>query len=686
MLLHELTAPVTKLTKVGPATAADYAKLGIETFSDLLLFAPRAYEDRTQFTTLNHIGSEGGPIFTQILVTGHTYFGPRERGKRILKILTKEYSGRNLSLICFGRAFLESQLAVGSSWFLTGNAQNFRGEWQVSSFSVYRTEEEAGYGKIIPVYPLTGGLSEKKIREHVSAILSAGKYLSFDDDMPSYLYDKYDLMHTDEAIRSLHFPKTIKDAERAKTTLKFSELLYLELFLQRDTEAPVAHKKTQVSPLEKALIEALPFSLTKDQVTVLSEIRSDMDYSVAMARLLQGDVGSGKTLVAWISALHEISKGGQVAFMAPTELLARQHADKAAELLAPLGVHIAFVTGEVKGKDRKLLLKALSEGAIDIAIGTHALFSSDVEFQNLRYVIIDEQHRFGVEQRSQLTQKGRRPPHLLLMSATPIPRTLAQTFFGDLSVSTIRTMPVGRVPIITYTVKEENRAKIYESIKAEFNRGHQAYFVYPRIDDEGESDLRDVNSMFLFLKDTYPGVPSALIHSKLPEEEKVEILTRFREGKLSYLVSTSVVEVGIDIPNATCMVIEHAERFGLAALHQLRGRVGRSTLQSWCFLVFSGKLTEEGKARMRVMKESNDGFYIAEQDLLIRGPGDLTGSKQSGFFRLRFASITADIDLVKTAHSEALSILTEDKGLIGADNWMLRVCLAQKEKERAFSL
>ena len=445
----------------------------------------------------------------------------------------------------------------------------------------------------------------------------------------------------------------------------------------RQSSYEKSNKKSTISDIEKKLISTLPFSLTKDQIKSLSEIRNDLDNQKSMNRLLQGDVGSGKTLIAWISSLHEIAKGHQVAFMAPTELLARQHAEKAAELLEPLGVKIAFITGDVKGKGRKYLLEALKNGEVDIAIGTHALFSKDVVFKNLRYVIIDEQHRFGVEQRLALTSKGE-IPHLLLMTATPIPRTLALTMFSDLQVSSIHTMPQGRKPITTYLVKEENREKMYQTIAVEFKRGHQAYFVYPRIEDEGDSGLRDVKNMFTYLQKEYPNIPSALIHSKVPEDEKMQILTDFRAKKISYLVATSVIEVGIDIPMATCMVIEHAERFGLAALHQLRGRVGRSDLQSYCFLVYSSSLSDDSKARLRVMKESTDGFYIAEKDLEIRGPGEIAGAKQSGFLKLRYASLVNDIDLIEIAKKEALEIIRTDKGLISTENYMLRINIEQE--------
>ena len=453
----------------------------------------------------------------------------------------------------------------------------------------------------------------------------------------------------------------------------FTELLLLEIKALRD-KSPRQRAWSLPSRREKALISSLPFSLTPDQESCLQQIREDLDSPAPMSRLLQGDVGSGKTLVAWLSALHVIDSGGQVAFMAPTELLARQHAEGAAEILAPQGVRIAFLTGSVRGEGRRLLLRSLKEGTTDLVIGTHALFSEDVEFRDLRYVIIDEQHRFGVQQREALRGKGM-DPDVLSMSATPIPRTLALTLFADLDVSTIHTMPSGRIPITTYLVKEDSREKMFSAISVEFRRGHQAYFVYPRIGDEGESDLRDVTTMYEDLRSIFPGVPSALIHSRLEEDEKMRILRDFRSGRISYLVATSVVEVGIDIPNATCMVIEHADRFGLAALHQLRGRVGRSTLPSYCFLVYGRSLSEDAKARLRVMRDTNDGFRIAEKDLEIRGPGEIAGDRQSGFLRLRFASLTESPELVELARNEAEAIIREDRGLLKAENTVLRKAL-----------
>ena len=476
------------------------------------------------------------------------------------------------------------------------------------------------------------------------------------------------------------FPSSDKTLREARRALAFREVFYLQLEAKR--RPPVQRKRqaidSRIYDAEKRLIESLPFELTCDQVKVLDEIRKDMSGEESMNRLLQGDVGSGKTLVAWVSALHAICDGAQVAFMAPTELLARQHAQVADALFRNSGVRVAFLNGEVHGKPRQILLDQLKAGNIDLLIGTHALFSKDVEYRNLRYVIIDEQHRFGVEQRRALLEKGIEPD-VLLMTATPIPRTLALTVFGNLNVSTIKTMPKGRLPVKTYLVDDSKREDMYRAVGVEMQRGHQAYFVYPRIDDEGNSDLRDVISMYEFLsKEKYPEFRGTLIHSRLPEDEKIAILNDFSAGKLDYLVSTSVVEVGIDVPNATCMVVEHSENFGLSALHQLRGRVGRSSLQSWCFLAYEQTITEDGKKRLSVLRRTNDGFEIAEEDLKIRGPGELAGLKQSGFLHLKYADLEKDVSMMATARDEVDAILASDPGLISLENAVIRKVLGLK--------
>lgn len=664
-----MSYPLTSLPNIGKVKESEFKALGIESVEDLLLYAPRCYEDRREERKIRDADISNPTVNCHITIISHSSF-PSKKGKT-LKVLAVDDDGTQINLLCFNRPFLEKMLRDNTSWFLNATIQKNYGVYQTASFEIKRTKEESGLGSILPIYPLGGSLKQKDIR---NAMKEAFLLLSpIKEVLPLSIREKNNFLTRDEALNHLHFPDSEESIKKAKRTLAFTELFLLELKVLR-TKAPKVVKNVTATELERKFISNLPFSLTQDQEKAIKEIRSDLSKKESMNRLLEGDVGSGKTLIAWLSSLYIISKGGQVAFMAPTELLAKQHAENAAQLLSPLGIKIAFITGDVKGKDRKLLLSSLENGDTNLAIGTHALFSTDVRFKNLRYVIIDEQHRFGVGQRDALKNKAVNP-HVLSMTATPIPRTLALTLFLDIDISTIKTKPEGRKPIITYTVGPNTRDKMYLSIAVEFQRKHQAYFVYPRINDEGESDLRDVMSMFSFLKEKYPTVPSAFIHSKLDEEEKMRILSDFKEKKIMYLVATSVVEVGIDIPDATCMVIEHADHFGLAALHQLRGRVGRSQLQSYCFLVFDDNLTAEAKERLSVMKNTNDGFLIAEKDLEIRGPGEIQGNKQSGFLKLRFASLTEDTDLILEAKREAEIIANEDRGLIRSENAILREAL-----------
>jgi ATP-dependent DNA helicase RecG len=411
--------------------------------------------------------------------------------------------------------------------------------------------------------------------------------------------------------------------------------------------------------------------LTTGQIFATEEINLDMDGPYPMARLLQGDVGSGKTLVSFLAALKAVDAEMQTAIMAPTELLARQHAESAARLLEPLGIRPAFLTGNIKAAGRNHLLKALAAGEIDIAVGTHALFSKDVAYKNLGLVVVDEQHRFGVVQRSAIMAKGDHP-HLLMMSATPIPRTLALTVFGDMDVSIIRDLPPGRKIIKTHLAKQSSEQRVYDFVRKELAAGHQAYFVYPLIENDEGKDLKDVQTMAERLaKEVFPDYPTALIHSKLDDEIKRTTMEAFRKGEVKILAATSVVEVGVDVPNATCMIIEHAERFGLSALHQLRGRVGRGKDQSFCFLVYSDELTEDGKKRLMVMLENSDGFIIADEDLKLRGPGQIAGIEQSGYLNLGIADPIRDADALVRARSDAFGILESDPGFLAPEHRMI---------------
>ncbi len=730
MKLSELGGTIESLSGVGPATAAAFAKLSIFTVADLLSTFPRDYEDRTQRVPLS--GYEHSKVHTICKVMAHDWFGYGRM--KTLKIAVTDGTGVGW-LVAFNRPFLQKSLPEGSIIAVTGKFEVKYNELQSTSFEAERLSYEGELSDwentavpssgVLPVYPLTEGLSQKNFRKAVSiAIRQYGKAVQ--DEIPESLISERKLLHKAQALTWIHMPENLSQVNEARHTLIYEELF---LFEKKMAERTLAHRgslptftqaavfdgamgapdagkhlslpqtdekeieekfKSNLSPKQKLFLERLPFTLTSGQMEAISDMNRDMEKSIEdlntlknfpdkldhtpfnMQRLVQGDVGSGKTLVAFFMCLRAIDYGGQCALLAPTELLARQHAENASSMLEPLGVKVAFLTGNLKAKGRELLVKALKEGQIHIVVGTHALFSRNVVYKNLMLAVIDEQHRFGVAQREAIIAKGRvtspggemsHAPDTIMMSATPIPQTLALTAFGDLDVSTIRTMPNGRLPVKTYLIVMGHESNVYEAVRQELAVGHQAYFVYPRIGEgdetsgeEGASGLKGAEEMFDFLqKKVYPNFPCALIHSKVDEESQHKILADFKDGKIKVLVATTVVEVGVDVPNATCIVIEHADRFGLAELHQLRGRVGRGKLQSHCFLIYGKNITEDGKARMRAIRESTDGFKIAEEDLILRGPGQVSGTQQSGYLALSIADLNRDKEILVQARYDAFN-------------------------------
>lgn len=730
MKLRDIEIPISNLAGVGPALAKLFAQVNVFTIADLFCYYPRDWDDRTHIVPLSDF-SQCAKIHSLVQVRAHNWFGFGRM--KTLKIIIEDEADSAV-LVCFNRPFLEKVLPVGAIISITGSFSVRYGEIQSSSFEaicISKNGELSDFrGKalpdsaVYPIYPLTAGLGQGQVRKIINRALS--EYArGIDDELPARIHEQYGFMHKKDAIKAMHSPVRLSHALEARRSLIFEELYHfqktiLSRAMERTRDMQLPHISYEVdvlqdidafkkilSPRQKQLYDRLNFALTPDQITVIVRINCDIDAGFAiptknespsfhMARLLQGDVGSGKTLVAFFAALRIIDWGGQCAFLAPTEILARQHAENASKQLEPLigsdgrGIQVAFLTGNIQNKGRAPLLKSLKSGDIHIIIGTHALFSKNVVYHNLRLVIIDEQHRFGVVQRNAIIDKGRTSvvalknvvphnPALLMMSATPIPQTLALTVYGDLDVSTIKTMPRGRKPIITHLTRQNNEARVYEAVRSELKKGRQAYFVYPRIEnaegfDESHEEalsqmqeefapqngqsvttLKSAEEMYTFLsKHVYPDFTCAIIHSKIDEQEQNRILHEFREGSIHVLVATSVVEVGVDIPNASCMVIEHAERFGLAALHQLRGRVGRGSEQSTCFLIYSTTLSELGKSRLKVMHESTDGFFIAEEDLRLRGPGEVTGIQQSGYLMLGLADPVNDKELLKLARKEVL--------------------------------
>jgi ATP-dependent DNA helicase RecG len=687
VFLREITAPVTRIKGAGPAAAKSLARLDIATVRDLLCHYPRDWEDRSRKVPLKDWNQSR--VCTEVKILAHDWFGFGRM--KTLKIFVEDESAR-ACLVCFNRPFLEKQFPPGMKCRLYGHFYYKYGEIQSSAFEIEPVSptggsaldtrpfgDGAGFGPILPVYSLSAGLTQNLLRRLIRRGLD--QYLSaVEDELPDWIISRKGFLHKNEALKTIHFPASTEDLKKARKTLIYEELFYLEIMVgKRAVErksiridispngspaAPLPSPSLDgvLSPLQKRFLDRLPFALTPGQEGAVREINRDIASFFPMARLLQGDVGSGKTLVSFLAALRALEGGGQTALLAPTELLARQHAETAARLLEPLGPRIAFLTGNLKAAGRNRLLNALSAGEIDIVVGTHALFSQDVVYRNLCLVIVDEQHRFGVTQRQAIMNKAASLPDLLMMSATPIPRTLALTVFGDLDVSVIPGLPPGRKPIKTHLAKESNEGKVYDFVHRELAGGHQAYFVYPLIESGEEGELKDAESMVRRLsKDIFPGFKAALIHSRLEEEEKRRTMDAFRRGEIKILAATSVVEVGVDVPNATCMVIEHAERFGLAALHQLRGRVGRGEAQSYCFLVYSDTLTEDGKIRLKVMLENTDGFVIAEEDLKLRGPGQITGIEQSGYLTLGIADPVRDTEELAHARIDAFAVLEKDK-------------------------
>lgn len=705
MKVSEIKNTVSSLPGVGPATSALFANLNVWTVGDLLQFFPRDYEDRTKkVTILQSLNSSKAHTVAQVVA--HEWFG---YGKmKTLKIIIKDESTA-AELIAFNRSFLEKSLPVGSVISVHGRFEVKYGAVQSSSFEVEKLADSGSIdefknevlpgNKIVPVYRLTEGLNQKTVQKAVAKALSQFS-LGIEDELPNEIIQKYNLLSKKAALKQIHEPASMEEYHNARKTLVYEELFFfqkavalqslahrgklpeLNLQTQKEFELSESEFASSLSPRQSRLLPLLPFSLTDDQKKAVFLLNGEIDKSYksaaakengqrfySMRALLQGDVGSGKTLVSFFAALRTIDYGSQVSLMAPTEILARQHAESAAKLLEKLNVSVAYLTGNINAKGRANLLSALKDGKIDFIIGTHALFSKNVVYRDLGLSIIDEQHRFGVMQRSSILAKGReslspklQEQNLLMMSATPIPQTLALTAYGDLDIITIKTLPRGRKEIKTYLSKAGNERNAYEAVRRELKAGHQAYFVYPAIqgmqDDEKseKKSLKAAEDAFNFLQNqVYREYSCGLIHGKIDETRQAEILDDFKKGEIQILVATTVVEVGVDVPNATCMVIEQADRFSLAALHQLRGRVGRSALQSYCFLIYSENITENGIARMKAVRQTTDGFKIAEEDLKLRGPGEITGTAQSGELAFALADLTKDQKILQYAMRDAFA-------------------------------
>lgn len=647
--------PVRYLKGVGPKTAERFEKLGILTLSDLLCHYPRRYLDFSKPYSIAE-----APADTECVVKAEVFAKPGGRilpGGRRMERITAGDDVSSLEITWFNNPYAAQKLELGQEYYFQGIVTGGMLRRQMVNPQV-RTDAQVKSSPFEAVYPQTEGLTSSAIAKCVRQLLPHAELLP--DPLPPEMLKKYRLLSKADAVRAIHCPATEEDAFAARRRLIYEELLVLQLGIGRmknhgaaSTGAPM--KKADASPFW----ESLPFSPTGAQRRAVEEILTDMSGETSMNRLLQGDVGSGKTLVAAAAIWACIRAGYQAALLAPTEILASQHAENLNLLLSPFGMRAALLTGGMKAAARRTTLAAIRDDEADLIVGTHAILSEGVEFARLGLAVVDEQHRFGVRQRGLLAEKAANP-HLLVMSATPIPRTLGLLMYGDLDISILDELPPGRKPVKTRCITGKKRADLYGFLDREIDSGRQVYIVCPAIEDAGGSGLNAVKSYYEDIAKAYlPDRRVGLMHGKLKPKEKAEVMADFKSGRLDALVSTTVIEVGVDVPNATVMVIENAERYGLSALHQLRGRVGRGAAESWCFLV-SDNASESVQKRLKFLCSTSDGFAVAQYDLETRGPGDFFGSRQHGLPTLQIADLMNDTRTLHAAQSEAVALLAED--------------------------
>jgi ATP-dependent DNA helicase RecG len=666
------------LRGVGPKRAELLAKISLHTVNDLLWCLPTRYEDRRQLTPLGFLRWGKRETFCGTITMLQTQ--PSKRGKPFVALVLQDDSG---SLICkwfqTRSTYLQERFPVGirvvGSGMVTLNGYTGAREVVHPDLEVLDNDdaEQVHFGRVVPIYPLTAGLHQKTMRALMKMVVDT--YVpQVQETLPEALRRAHHLPSLPEALRQVHFPDERADLLHFNgQQTPFHERLVFEEFFLLELGLALRHRAVQREPraapyaqpnhLGEALLQHLPFHLTAAQHRVLFEILDDMRRPFPMNRLIQGDVGSGKTVVALLAMLMAVSNGFQTALMAPTEILAEQHLTTLRALQRPLDLEVALLTSTIKGKSRQQLLERIAQGAVSVLVGTHALLYGEVQFHRLGMIVVDEQHRFGVLQRASLRRKGL-TPDVLVMTATPIPRTLAMTLYGDLDLSVIDEMPPDRRPVRTTVMSEARREQAYDIVRREVKKKHQAYIVYPLIEESESLDLGAAVAMAKHLQhDIFPEWRVGLLHGRLPSEEKDAMMQAFVQGDLDILVSTTVIEVGVDVANATLMLIENAEHFGLAQLHQLRGRVGRGQAQAYCVLLTGPALSKEGRQRLRVMQDSTDGFYVAEQDLQIRGPGELLGTKQSGLPELRVGNVLHHTTCLEQARQAAFELLKVDPNL-----------------------
>ncbi len=695
MSTRNLHTPIEYLKGVGPSRADLLRKeLGIRTLADLVNFFPNRYIDRTQFFKINQLQQNSAEVQVIGRIT-HIKTVQQKRGSRLVATFADETG--TMELVWFrGVKWIKDTLKVNIPYVAFGKVGLFG-----NTFNMPHPELElvVDYKKSLqsamqPVYPSTENLTNKGVTNRVVVKMMQSLFIEtkglFRETLSNELLNKLQLVSKSKALFNIHFPENQQGLTKAQQRLKFEELFFIQLQLIRKKLIHKARIKGFVfdtigDNFNSFYSNHLPFELTNAQKRVVKEIRRDMITGAQMNRLLQGDVGSGKTIVGLLAMLIAIDNGFQASLMAPTEILAKQHYNAISELLNGLDVRIGLLTGSSKTKQRKALHEGLEDGSLHILIGTHALIEDKVKFKNLGLAVIDEQHRFGVAQRAKMWMKNTLPPHILVMTATPIPRTLAMSVYGDLDISIIDELPPGRKEIKTAHRYDSKRLSVFKFMKEEIAKGRQIYVVYPLIQESQKLDFKDLMDGYESIVREFP-VPEyqvSIVHGKMKPADKEFEMNRFLKQETQIMVATTVIEVGVNIPNASVMIIESAERFGLSQLHQLRGRVGRGAEQSFCILMTSFKLTHDAKKRLGTMVSTNDGFEIAEVDLKLRGPGDLMGTQQSGVLNLRIADIVKDASILKRAREEAINILKNDPNLAQEENKFIQLTYQEISKNRA---
>ena len=666
-----LTQELTYLQGVGSRRAEFLKKNGVATCRDLLYYFPRRYLDRTTTRSIRELssGDEEVTVIGTLRVVGEV-----TRGRRRLEAFLEDEGGRHIKLVWFNRYdWVKRFYRPGDRLAVWGKVQRFGHYLSIPHPEMDRLDEDGpmlSTGRIIALYPggalfTQMGLTSKAFRKIIYNLIKTRGLQMPEEILPLWVVKKYELLNWRTALRAMHFPRTHDELDRARHRLKFEELFFLQLMLALSRRRRRRQKATILEPgnaFVDRYVDLLPFSLTEDQKRALRDIEKDTASGYQMSRMLQGDVGSGKTVVAIAALLRAVGAGFQAAIMAPTEVLAEQHHKTLLGQLDSMEVRLSFLVGGQRKKERERVLADIENGQSNIVVGTHAIFQEKVRFRNLALAVIDEQHRFGVQQRASLQEKGDHP-HILLMTATPIPRSLALTVYGDLDISVMKELPAGRKPVRTWLFSEKRREEMMAHVHDEVAKGRQAYIIYPQVEESESTDLKDAESGFRTFSNIFRDFKVGLVHGKMASEVKEAVMDRFKAGETDILVATTVIEVGIDAPNATIMVIEHAERFGLSQLHQLRGRVGRGKHASQCILMADYRQTSEARQRLMMLTRTTDGFKISDKDLAIRGGGDFFGTRQHGLPSLKIADVAEDSGLVIRARQATDTLLERDPDL-----------------------